>query len=118
MWRDDQPIYIQLKEKIVHLILTGVYQEGEALPSVRSVAAEFNINHLTVAKAYQELVDNMIIEKRRGLGMYVLPAARENLLMIEKKKFFEEEVPVLKKRLAELNVDAAELLARLQKEEL
>lgn len=113
MWRDDQPIYKQLKDKIVHLVLTGSYLEGEALPSVRNVAAEFQINHLTVAKAYQELVDEMIIEKRRGLGMFVLPNARKQLLASEKKKFFDQEVPELKKRLLELGIDNAELLKRL-----
>lgn len=114
MWRDDQPIYKQLKEKIVHLILTGAYREGESLPSVRNVAAEFQINHLTVAKAYQELVDEMIVEKRRGLGMFVLADAREKLLNSEKNKFFEQEVPELKKRLRELGIQTDELVKKLQ----
>ncbi len=113
MWRDDQPIYKQLKDKIVYLLLTGSYAEGEALPSVRSVSAEYQINHLTVAKAYQELVDEGIVEKRRGLGMFVLNGARANLLEMERKKFFDLEVPELKKRLRELKVSVDELCKEL-----
>ena len=114
MWRDDQPIYLQLKDKLVHLILTSSYQEGEALPSVRNVSTEFQINHLTVSKAYQELVDEDVVEKRRGLGMFVLEGARERLLLSERKKFFESELPELKRRLQELGIDADELLDNLK----
>jgi len=115
MWRDDQPIFRQLKDKIVNSILTGVYAEGDALPSIRNVASEFQINHLTVGKAYQELVDDGVIEKQRGLGMYVKGGARAALLESEKQKFIEEEVPRLKKRLAELGIGTEELLGELNK---
>ena len=116
MWRDDQPIYRQLKDKIKTLVLGGTYLEGEALPSVRNVASEYQINHLTVAKAYQELVDEMIVEKRRGLGMFVLEGAREALLASERNKFYEEELPQLIKRIEELGIDTDELAKKLREE--
>jgi GntR family transcriptional regulator len=116
MWRDDQPIYRQLKDRIKSLVLAGTYLEGEALPSVRNVASEYQINHLTVAKAYQELVDEMIVEKRRGLGMFVLDGAREALLASEKAKFFDEELPLLLQRIEQLGINAQELAEKLTEE--
>jgi GntR family transcriptional regulator len=78
-WNDNQPIYRQLRDQVVERILDGSFAEGDAVPSVRQVASDYKINHLTVAKAYQELVDGQLLEKRRGLGMYVLPGARAML---------------------------------------
>ena len=84
-WSDGQPIYRQLRDRAVALILEGVLGEGDALPSVRSVAAEFRVNPLTVLKAYQQLVDEGLLESRRGLGMFVLPGAREQLMRAERR---------------------------------
>lgn len=108
-WRDDLPIYRQLHEKILGLILTGALKEGEAIPSVRQVASDYQINHLTVAKAYQELVDAGLVEKRRGLGMFVLPGARKKAAVAERGKFLNQELPLLVERARQLNISQAEL---------
>ncbi len=92
-WNDRQPIYRQLRDQSVHMILDGVLKEGDPLPSVRNVAAEFRVNPLTVLKAYQELVDEQLVEMRRGLGMFVKAGARELLLKGEREKFLTEEWP-------------------------
>lgn len=108
-WNDQQPIYKQLKEKVVELIIDGEVLEGEAVPSVRQVAADYQINPLTVSKAYQELVDESILEKRRGLGMFVKENARETLLINEKKQFLEVEWPAILKRISRLGFSLTEL---------
>jgi GntR family transcriptional regulator len=108
-WRDDLPIYRQLHEKILGLILTGALKEGEAIPSVRQVASDYQINHLTVAKAYQELVDAGLVEKRRGLGMFVLPGARKKAAIAERGKFLNQELPQLIERARQLDINQAEL---------
>ncbi|HKB78589.1 MAG TPA: GntR family transcriptional regulator, partial [Thermoanaerobaculia bacterium] len=90
-WNDGQPIYRQLRDRVVALILDGVLKEGDALPSVRHVATEYRLNPITVLKSYQELVDEELIEKRRGLGMYVRPGARDLLMKGERQKFLDEE---------------------------
>ncbi len=113
-WNDDQPIYRQLREKIVALILSGAFKEGEALPSVRQVASDYQINHITVSKAYQELVDMGLVEARRGMGMYVLADARQKLHSLEKEKFISSEVPALLARMRQLGVTKKELIAALQ----
>lgn len=113
-WNDDQPIYRQLREKIVALILSGAFKEGEALPSVRQVASDYQINHITVSKAYQELVDMGLVEARRGMGMYVLADARQKLHSLEKEKFISTEVPALLARMRQLGVTKKELIAALQ----
>jgi GntR family transcriptional regulator len=113
VWRDDQPIYRQLRERVLDLILSGAIGEGEALPSVRQVSVDYQINHLTVAKAYQELVDEALVEKRRGLGMFVVVGARERILRAEHQKFLEEELPELVRRMRQLGVTQAELDAQL-----
>ncbi|HSX49502.1 MAG TPA: GntR family transcriptional regulator [Cellvibrio sp.] len=113
-WNDDQPIYRQLREKIVALILSGAFKEGEALPSVRQVASDYQINHITVSKAYQELVDMGLVEARRGMGMYVLADARQKLHSLEKEKFISTEVPALLARMHQLGVTKKELIAALQ----
>src|SRR5215813_4032432 len=92
-WNDSQPIYRQLRDRVVAMILDGALKEGDALPSVRNVAAEYRINPLTVLKGYQELVDEELVEKRRGLGMFVKGGARDLLLQGERRKFLAEEWP-------------------------
>jgi len=109
-WRDDQPIYRQLHERILGLILSGALKEGEAIPSVRQVASDYQINHLTVAKAYQELVDAGLVEKRRGLGMFVLPGAQKKAAIAERSKFLHEELPQLVARARQLSIGEAELI--------
>src|SRR5256885_14555379 len=86
-------IYRQLRDRVVHMILEGVLKEGDPLPSVRSVAADFRVNPLTVLKGYQQLVDEELVEKRRGLGMYVVKGARDLLLKGERRRFVNEEWP-------------------------
>ena len=108
-WNDDQPIYRQLRERIVGLMLTGVFKEGDPLPSVRQVASDYQINHLTVSKAYQELVDMQLVEAKRGMGMYVMPGAQEKLHSIEKEKFLTNELPALLARISNLGISAQEL---------
>src|SRR5512132_2296992 len=92
-WNDSQPIYRQLRDRGVHMILDGVLKEGDALPSVRNVAAEYRVNPLTVLKSYQQLVDEQLVEKKRGLGMFIKTGARDLLLAGERGKFLSEEWP-------------------------
>src|ERR1700756_1807147 len=92
-WNDSQPIYRQLRDRVVAMILDGLLNDGDPLPSVRTVAAEYRVNPLTVLKAYQELVDDKLVEMRRGLGMFVNTGARDVLLTGERRKFLEEEWP-------------------------
>lgn len=113
-WNNDQPIYRQLRERIVGLMLTGVYKEGDALPSVRQVASEYQINHLTVSKAYQELVDMQLVESRRGMGMYVMEGAQEKLHGIEKEKFLSTELPALLTRIKHLGLSVDELCSAIK----
>lgn len=113
-WNDDQPIYRQLREKIVALIMSGAFKESEPLPSVRQVSSDYQINHITVSKAYQELVDMGLVEARRGMGMYVLEGARQKLHSIEKEKFMSSEVPALLARMKQLGISKKELIAALQ----
>lgn len=108
-WNDDQPIYRQLRERIVGLMLTGTFKEGDALPSVRQVASDYQINHLTVSKAYQELVDMQLVEARRGRGMYVMAGAQKKLHGIEKEKFLTTELPALLTRIRNLGLSVDEL---------
>lgn len=111
-WNDNTPIYRQLRDRVVAMILDGVLKQGDALPSVRQVAADFQLNPITVSKAYQELVDEQLVEKRRGLGMYVNEGAREVLLRNERERFLREEWPLLRERLQRLGLDIETLLAR------
>lgn len=112
-WKDDQPIYRQLHERILGLILKGALKEGEAIPSVRQVASDYQINHLTVAKAYQALVEQGLVEKRRGLGMYVLPGARQKVAVSERDKFLSEELPQLLARARQLGIKKNELIDKI-----
>ncbi len=116
-WNDKLPIYRQLKEQIVNLILDDALKEGQALPSVRQVAKEQQVNHLTVSKAYHELVDDEIVESRRGLGMYVTTGAKEALLKNQREEFLKNEWPVIKARIERLGLSITELLSFDNKEE-
>lgn len=111
-WNESTPIYRQLRDHIKAMILDEALKEGDALPSVRQVSADFQLNPITVSKAYQELVDENLVEKRRGLGMYVNQGAREALLQNEREHFLREEWPVLRDRLRRLGLDLA-FLAKL-----
>src|SRR6266852_1107141 len=91
-WNDSQPIYRQLRDRVVAMILDGVLKEGDPLPSVRNVAAEYRVNPLTVLKGYQELVDEQLVESRRGRGMFVNVGARDLLMRDERRKFLAEEL--------------------------
>ncbi len=113
-WNDNTPIYRQLCERVVAMILDGVLKQGDALPSVRQVAADFQINPITVSKAYQELVDENLVEKRRGLGMYVTEGARAALLKSERERFLNEEWPALYARLERMGLDLEALLDALK----
>ena len=116
-WNDSVPIYRQLRDRVVAMILDGGLKQGDPLPSVRQVAGDFQINPITVSKAYQELVDENLVEKRRGLGMYVTDGARDALLKSERERFLREEWPSLSARLDRLGLSLKELMATTGKEE-
>lgn len=109
-WNDSQPIYRQLRDRVVAMILDGVLNEGDPLPSVRNVAAEYRVNPLTVLKGYQQLVDEQLVEKKRGRGMFINAGARELLLQGERQKFLAEEWPKIQATIQRLGLEAAELL--------
>jgi GntR family transcriptional regulator len=109
-WNDKQPIYRQLRDRVVAMILEGVLKEGDPLPSVRNVAAEYRVNPLTVLKGYQQLVDEDFVESRRGLGMFVKTGARNLLLKGERQKFLAEEWPRIHANIQRLGLTADELL--------
>jgi GntR family transcriptional regulator len=120
-WTDPRPIYRQLRDRVVAMILDGVLAEGDPLPSVRTVAAEYRVNPLTVLKSYQELVDAGLVESRRGRGMFVNPGARKLLLQTERQKFLRQEWPAIRATIRRLGLDAKKLLrddAREPEEEL
>jgi len=114
-WNDNAPIYRQLRDRVVAMILDGVLKQGDALPSVRQVAADFQLNPITVSKAYQELVDEQLVEKRRGLGMYVTEGARDALMRSERDRFLSEEWPMLYARLKRMNLDLPTLIASAER---
>jgi GntR family transcriptional regulator len=109
-WNENQPIYRQLRDRVVAMILDGVLKEGDPLPSVRSVAAEDRINPLTVLKGYPQLVDEQLVEKRRGLGMFIRDGARNLLLQGERQKFLVEEWPRIHATIQRLGLTPQELL--------
>src|ERR1700752_3397018 len=109
-WNDNQPIYRQLRDRVVAMILDGVLKEGDPLPSVRNVAAEYRVNRLTVLKGYQELVDEQLVESRRGRGMFVNAGARDLLMRDERRKFLEEEWPRVSATIQRLGLKPEELL--------
>ena len=109
-WSDSQPIYRQLRDRVVAMILDGVLKEGDPLPSVRNVAAEYRVNPLTVLKGYQQLVDEELVESKRGLGMFVKAGARNLLLRKERQKFLREEWPRVQATIQRLGLKPEELL--------
>src|SRR5437667_11263534 len=111
-WSDSQPIYRQLRDRVVALILDGVLKEGDPLPSVRTVAADYRVNPITVLKGYQQLVDEELVEKRRGLGMFVKPGTRDLLLQGERQRFLAEEWPRVYATIQRLGLKPKELLKR------
>ncbi len=114
-WNDSLPIYRQLRDRVVAMILEGVLNDGDPLPSVRSVAAEYRLNPLTVLKGYQQLVDEQLVEKRRGRGMFVTEGARRALLKDERQLFLEEEWPKIAGRIQRLGFEPKDLLDKLDK---
>jgi GntR family transcriptional regulator len=113
-WEDSVPIYRQLRDRVVAMILDGILKEGDALPSVRSVAAEFRLNPLTVLKGYQQLVDEHLVEKRRGRGMFVSTGAGAALLKDERHRFLEDEWPKVHATIARLGLSVSELLSGIR----
>src|SRR6266849_2106996 len=109
-WNDSQPIYRQLRDRVVAMILDGALKEGDPLPSVRNVAAEYRINPLTVLKGYQQLVDEQLVETKRGLGMFINAGARDLLLKGERQKFLAEEWPRVYATIQRLGLKAKDLL--------
>jgi len=109
-WNEDLPIYRQLRDRVVAMILEGVLGDGDALPSVRNVAAEYRLNPLTVLKGYQELVDEGLVEKKRGRGMFVTDGAQIQLMKDERQRFLEKEWPQVAATIKRLGLDAATLL--------
>ena len=109
-WNEDLPIYRQLRDRVVAMILEGVLGDADALPSVRNVAAEYRLNPLTVLKGYQELVDEGLVEKKRGRGMFVTDGARDRLLRDERARFLEKEWPQVQATIKRLGLDVASLL--------
>jgi GntR family transcriptional regulator len=109
-WNDNQPIYWQLRERTIAMILEGTLSEGDALPSVRAVASDFQLNPITVSKSYQTLVDDGLVEKRRGLGMFVCEGAKQQLMESERQKFLTEEWPAMINRIGQLGLDVNQLL--------
>jgi len=116
-WNDSQPIYWQLKERTVAMILDGTLAEGDALPSVRTVASNFQLNPITVSKSYQALVDEGLVEKRRGLGMFVCDGAFQKLVASERDKFIREEWPSMVSRISQLGLDVKDLLSAVNSKE-
>lgn len=113
VWNDTSPIYLQLKARIVAMILDGLLKPGEAVPSVRQVAADFQLNPITVSRAYQELADEQLVEKRRGLGMFVTEDAPERLLASERERFLTQEWPQIVERIVRLGLSWDRLRAQI-----
>lgn len=111
-WNDNVPIYRQLRDRVVAMILEGVLKDGDALPSVRNVAAEYRLNPLTVLKGYQELVDENLVEKKRGRGMFVMDGARKELLKDERRRFLQDEWPQVLERIERLGLSVQDLVSQ------
>ena len=109
-WNDNAPIYRQLKDRVVSMMLDGILKPGDALPSVRQIAAEYQLNPITVSRAYQELADEALVEKRRGLGMYMTDGARDKLLSSERERFLREEWPMVLERIQRLGLNPDDLV--------
>lgn len=113
-WNDKEPIYLQLKDKIKEMILAGDITEGEALPSVRQVAIDYKVNPITVSKSYQILVDEQLVEKKRGLGMFVQQGAASKLQVNENEQFINEDWPKILTKIQHLNLDTNYLINSLK----
>ena len=109
-WSDGAPIYRQLKDRVIAMMLDGILKPGDALPSVRQVAAEYQLNPITVSRAYKELADEALVEKRRGLGMFVTDQASKKLLGNERERFLTDEWPQVLERIRLLGLSPEELL--------
>src|ERR1700674_1560370 len=109
-WNDSQPIYRQLRDRVVAMILDGVLKEGDPLPSVRNVAAEYRVNPITVLKGYQQLVEEQLVESRRGLGMFINAGAHDLLLQAERQKFMAEQWPRVYATIQRLGLTPKDLL--------
>ena len=114
-WSDNQPIYRQLRDRVVAMILEDALKEGDPLPSVRSVAAEYQNTPLTVLKGYQSLVDEGLVEKRRGLGMFVKEGARKSLMKNEREQFLSNEWPQILQRIQRLGLELMDLARDAEK---
>lgn len=115
-WNDSQPIYRQLRDRVVAMILDGVLKEGDPLPSVRSVAAEYRVNPLTVLKGYQQLADEGLVETRRGRGMFINAGARQQLLHGERERFLKNEWPRIHDLIKRLGLTTDDLLRDPEKD--
>ena len=113
-WNEDQPIYRQLRDRVVAMILEGALGDGDALPSVRNVAAEYRLNPLTVLKGYQELVEEGLVEKKRGRGMFINDGAQQQLLKDERQRFLDKEWPQVVATIERLRLDATSLLEQVK----
>jgi len=116
-FHSSQPIFVQIRQRLVEMILRGQVAEGEALPSVRQIAADLSVNPLTVTKAFEALVDIGVVEKRRGLGMFVTTGAREGLLVHEREKFLKEDWPRIAAQIKALDLDVRDLVGAITKPE-
>tara|TARA_B100000700_G_scaffold283513_1_gene335962 strand:+ start:42491 stop:42835 length:345 start_codon:yes stop_codon:yes gene_type:complete len=112
-WTSNQPIYQQVRDHVVSLIIDDILKAGDPIPSVRQMAVEGGVNPLTVSKAYQELVDLNIVEKRRGLGMFITDSAKKELLKLERSKFLKNDWPELKKKAKQLDIDLDKLIEKI-----
>ena len=117
-WNEDLPIYRQLRDRVVEMILEGVLGDGDALPSVRNVAAEYRLNPLTVLKGYQELVDEGLVEKKRGRGMFVTEGAKSQLMKDERQRFLDKEWPHVVATIERLGLDPESLLQAASKKKV
>lgn len=113
-WKSDTPIYLQLYEQVVERIIEGVLLEGDALPSMRKLAAEYQLNPLTISKSYQMLQDEGVVEKQRGKGLYICPGAQDKLLAREREQFMTNEWPSIKTKILRLKLNEKELLSELK----
>lgn len=114
-WNEKDPIYRQLHDRLVELMLEGVFKDGDALPSIREISSQHRINHITVSKALQILVDEGLVEKRRGLGMFVVAGASEKLARLENEKFLNEEWPRICQQIERLGLSVKSLLDAVKK---
>jgi GntR family transcriptional regulator len=115
-WNDNAPIYRQLKARVIDMMLDGLLRPGDALPSVRQIAADFQLNPITVSRAYQELVDEGMVEKRRGIGMYMAEDAEQKLLVSERQRFMRDEWPQIVERMDRLGLGVSDLLDQSQQQ--